>query len=211
MKLSTRLVLLILGCLLPILTAQIYSQINLYGERHEQLGGLVLRQAELANADMASIVDGAHQLGTLIDQFSAVRTERCSDQLTKLRQSLTQYRFLLLCSPVDGSLQCASDGAPAAGAYPPWIAHLLTTPDLAVGQLVSDPAENSRFLPIAVALPGLGASDQPRVLIAGLNTDWLVKHLETAHADRAPRMARATLIIADRDGNVLGRVPDSAD
>ena len=52
MKLSTRLVLLILGCLLPILTAQIYSQINLYAERHEQLGDLVLRQAELANADI---------------------------------------------------------------------------------------------------------------------------------------------------------------
>jgi len=30
MRLSTRLVLLILGCLLPILTAQVYSQVNLY-------------------------------------------------------------------------------------------------------------------------------------------------------------------------------------
>ncbi len=49
MKLSTRLVLLILGCLLPILAAQVYSQINLYRERHEQIGGLVLRQAELAS------------------------------------------------------------------------------------------------------------------------------------------------------------------
>ena len=46
MKLSTRLVLLVLGCLLPILTVQVYSQINLYAERHEQLGGLVLRQAD---------------------------------------------------------------------------------------------------------------------------------------------------------------------
>ena len=63
MKLSTRLVLLILGCLLPILTAQVYSQVNLYAERHEQLAGLVLRQAELANADLASILDAARQLG----------------------------------------------------------------------------------------------------------------------------------------------------
>jgi hypothetical protein len=74
MKLSTRLVLLTLGCLLPILTAQIYSQVNLYTERHRQLSALVLRQAELANADMASIVEGVHQLGVLAGEFPSVRT-----------------------------------------------------------------------------------------------------------------------------------------
>src|SRR5271166_2089405 len=100
MKLSTRLVLLILGCLLPILTAQVYSQVNLYAERHEQLGGLVLRQAELANADMASIVDGVHQLGVVVGQFPSVRAsgELCNQRLTALRQSLTQYRFLAIFS-----------------------------------------------------------------------------------------------------------------
>ena len=141
MKLSTRLVLLILGCLLPILTAQIYSQINLYAERHEQLGDLVLRQAELANADMTSVLDSVHQLGALAGQFPSMRTpsERCSGRLTALRQSLTQYRFLALFSPVDGSLICASDSAPAglSGAHPPWMRDLLTTTNLSVGRLVS--------------------------------------------------------------------------
>jgi signal transduction histidine kinase/CheY-like chemotaxis protein len=215
MKLSTRLVLLILGCLLPILTAQIYSQVNLYGERHEQLGGLVLRQAELANADMISIIDSVHQLGALTGQFESVRTsgQGCTDQLTALRQNLAQYRFLALFSPVDGSLLCASVGAPAglSAAHVPWVADLLSTPDIAVGQLISDPAQKSRFLPIAVRMSALGAGEQPRVLIAALNTDWLEKHLETAKVDRAPAMSRAALIIVDRDGNILGRVPDSAD
>ena len=131
MKLSTRLVLLILGCLLPILTAQIYSQVNLYRERHEQLGGLVLRQAELANADMASIIDSVRQLGALAGQFPPMRTPPtgsptrgspplenpgpatasvgtsgvgCTDRLTALRHILTQYRFLALFSALDGSL-----------------------------------------------------------------------------------------------------------
>src|SRR5689334_12321092 len=96
MKLSTRLVLLILGCLLPILTAQVYSQVNLYAERHEQLSGLVLRQAELANAGMASIVDSVRQLAVVTAQFPSIREpgERCDQSLTALRQSLTQYRFL---------------------------------------------------------------------------------------------------------------------
>jgi signal transduction histidine kinase len=215
MKLSTRLVLLILGCLLPILTAQIYSQVNLYGERHEQLGALVLRQAELANADMSSIVDSVHQLGALAGQFPSVRTshDSCNQRLTALRQSLTQYRFLALFAATDGSLVCASDGTPAAlsAAHAPWLAKLLTTQDLEVGLLVSDAATRGRFLPIAVRMSGLGAGDEPTVLVAALNTDWLEKHLETAKVDRAPAMARAALIVADRGGNILGRVPDSTD
>ncbi|WP_158931960.1 response regulator [Acidisphaera sp. S103] len=213
MKLSTRLVLLTLGCLLPILTAQIYSQVNLYAERHRQLSALVLRQAELANADMASIVDGVHQLGVLAGEFPSVRTsgEPCTGRLTSLRQSLTQYRFLALFSPVDGSLLCTSDGVPTGlSAHPSWLANLLTTKDLSVGQLVSDPTRKSQFLPIAVHVRDIGAGDEPRVLVVALDTNWLEKHLETAKVDHAPALSHAALIIADRNGYVLSRVPDSA-
>jgi signal transduction histidine kinase len=213
MKLSTRLVLLILGCLLPILTAQVYSQINLYAERHQQLSGLVLRQAELANADMVSIVDSARQLGAVAGQFPSLRTggEQCRERLTALRQSLTQYRFLAVVSPMDGSLACLSDGAPdgLALSRPSWAADLLTTADLAVGALVTDPARKSRFLPIAVRI-GVDTGRPPRVLIAALDTDWLVKHLEAARIDHSAAMPGAALIIADRDGNIIGRMPDGA-
>ena len=55
MKLSTRLVLLILGCLLPILTAQIYSQINLYAERPRRSGYASWRLAsKLADEQLAA-------------------------------------------------------------------------------------------------------------------------------------------------------------
>jgi signal transduction histidine kinase/ActR/RegA family two-component response regulator len=215
MKLSTRLVLLILGCLLPILTAQIYSQTNLYAERHKQLGGPVLRQAELANADIASIVDGAHQLGALAGQFPSVRTasDRCTGRLTAIRNGLAQYRFLALYAQSDGSLLCTSDGAPAglSDSRPPWVGDLLNTKDMAIGHLVSDPAQKMRFLPMAVEVRGLGPGDEPRIMVAALDTDWLEKHLETAKVDRAPPMSHADLIIADRDGNILGRDPNSAD
>ena len=214
MRLSTRLVLLVSGCLLPILGAQIYSQMDLYAERHEQLGGLALRQAELANSDIASIVDSVRQLGALTAQFPSTRTagSRCANRLTALRQALTQDRFLALFSPLDGSLLCASDAAPdgVSSAHPNWAADLLTAPDLGVGQVMSDPIQKTRFLPIAVHLPGVGAGDQSRVLLAGLNTDWLEKHLQSSGIDGGPAMARASLIVADRDGNILGRVPGEA-
>ncbi|HEX4365546.1 MAG TPA: response regulator [Rhodopila sp.] len=214
MKLSTRLVLLILGCLLPILTAQIYSQVNLYAERHRQLSALVLRQAELANADITSIIDGVQQLGTLAGEFPSVRTsgELCAGRLASLRQSLPRYRFLAVYSPSDGSLLCASDGMPAseAGVHHAWLDNLLATKDLTVGRLVSDPDGKSRFLPIAVHVRDIGSGNQSRVLVVALDTAWLEKHLESAKVDHAPALSHAALIIADHDGNVIGRVPDAA-
>src|SRR5690349_13973923 len=102
MKLSTRLVLLILGCLLPILTAQVYSQVNLYSERREQIGALVLRQAELANADLASILDSVQQFGTLSEQLPEIETSAtdCGKRLTALQHGLPRYRFLALYTQV---------------------------------------------------------------------------------------------------------------
>ena len=212
MKLSTRLVLLVLGCLLPILTAQVYSQVNLYAERHEQLSGLVLRQAELANADVTSIVDGVRQLGGTVRQFNSVRTpgERCSERLTALRQSLTQYRYLGLFSAADGTLLCGSDAAPAALTKQQslWAGGLLTTKDVSVGSMMSDSVEKGRFLPIAVHLAGVGPGDQPKVLVAALDTIWLTNHLESASAQHLPGLSRTTTIIADREGNIVARVPD---
>jgi signal transduction histidine kinase/CheY-like chemotaxis protein len=211
MKLSTRLVLLVVGCLLPILTAQVYSQVNLYAKRHEQLRDLVLRQAELANAYMASIVDSVHEVGTLAGQFPTAPGDRCDQRLTALREGLTQYRFLAIYAPADGSLLCASDDAPEglAHAHPSWMSALLTTPDLAVGQMVTDPAQKGRFLPVAVRTGG-NVAGQPLLLIAALDADWLAKQLEGARVDRPTAAARSSLIIADRDGNILGRVPDAA-
>jgi signal transduction histidine kinase/CheY-like chemotaxis protein len=215
MKLSTRLVLLILGCLLPILTAQVYSQINLYAERQEQLGGLILRQAELANADMASIVEGVRQIGIVTGPVASVpgSADRCSDRLTSLRQSLTQYRFLAVFAPSDGTLICTSDGAPAglANGSRHWMANLLNAAEPSVGLYVPDIAGKSGFLPIAVRIPSAGAGAKSEVLIAALNTDWLARHLETAKVGHTPALAHVATIIADSDGTVVGHAPIGAD
>ncbi len=213
MKLSTRLVLLVVGCLVPILTAQVCSQINLYSKQREQLSGLALRQAELANADMVSIVHNVHQLASFAGQFPPVLTpgEHCGRSLTAIRQSFTQYRFLAIFTATDGSLLCASDDAPEelTQAHSAWVASLLTTPDLSVGQLMTDPAKKGRFLPIAARTQSVESGAQSYILIAALDTDWLVQHLETATVDH--QSAHASLIIADREGNVIGQVPDAAD
>ncbi|MFL5280020.1 MAG: response regulator [Rhodopila sp.] len=216
MRLSTRLVLLILGCLLPILTAQVYSQINLYAERHERLSGLVLRQAELAEADMASILDAARQLGVMAAQLPETHTggPACAERLTALRNSLVPYRFLAVLAPASGTVPCSSAGTPTGLApglslgHDPWLTDLLATRDLAVGPLVSEAAQDGAFLPIAVPVAGAGA--QPLVVLAGLSSDWLARHLESGLTEPAQPMMRTALTITDRGGTIIARVPDPA-
>jgi len=213
MKLSTRLILLILGCLLPILTAQVYSQVNLYAERHEQLRGLVLRQAELVNASMASILDSVRQIGALAGQFpeaSASGTD-CGERLTALQAGGTQYRFLAVLAPGSRTVLCASAGAADrfVSLHARWMDELLSIHGISIGSLVSQPAGNTGFLPIAVPIAESG-TQEPRVLLAALDVDWLAKHLESGAVDHASALTWASLVVADRDGVVVARVPDPA-
>ena len=85
------------------------------------------------------------------------------------------------------------------------------TPDVAIGQLVTDPVQKHHFLPIAVHLASISAGTQPKVLVAGLDTNWLMKHLDPPRVEHPGAMSHAALIIADHDGTIIGRVPDAAD
>ena len=214
MKLSTRLVFLVLGCLLPILTAQVYSQVTLYEQRHQQLGSLVLRQAELANADMSNIIDGMRQFATVVGQFNSPLGGggECREQLTALRQTLTQYQSLALYTPTDGRLLCASDGSPPelTNTHPSWLTDLLMTPDIAVGPMIADPAGRPRFVPVAVHIQGFGAGGASKVLVAALDSAWLTQHLAATRVAETPALSHSTLFIADHDGTVVGVVPASA-
>ena len=213
MKLSTRLVLLILGCLLPILTAQIYSQLSLFAERRDQLGALVLRQAELVDADMDSIINSVHQLATVAEQFPDINTvgQRCDERLTALQRSLPQYRSLALYLPADGTLLCTSMGAAARPvALPaPWGADLLNTRDVAIGQVTSGSSDADRVLPIAVRIGNTATNGEFRVLVASLSASWLAQHLEAARVSRSTSVVAAWLYITDRDGDIVGQMPQA--
>lgn len=208
MKLSTRLVLLILGCLLPILTAQVYSQVNLYSERREQIGALVLRQAELANADLASILDSVQQFGTLSEQLPEIETSAtdCGKRLTALQHGLPRYRFLALYTQVDRELLCASAGSPARIRQPAWASDLLATTDMKVGQVTAGADGSDRILPVAVRLTTTAPDNRTRVLVAGLSVNWLARHMDAARLDQSKAVAGASLFITDTAGAVIGHI-----
>jgi hypothetical protein len=80
--LPLRLLLLILVCLLPMIAAQLFVQVDLRQAREGQLGELAMRQADLVKGDLVSIVEGARQLASAAGQFAKLVAfdPTCSEQ-----------------------------------------------------------------------------------------------------------------------------------
>src|SRR6478609_7357691 len=109
MRLSTRLLLLVLLCLLPVIGVETLTQLELRARRESELGDMALRQAELWNGNLESIVEGARQLTVAISQLPSVQAldAGCGTQLESIQASLSAYRFLAFFSG-DGRLVCGS-------------------------------------------------------------------------------------------------------
>ncbi len=207
MRLSTRLVLLVLGCLVPLLGAQIYTEVSAYQQRQAELSDVALRQVELANADLTSIIDGIRQIASVLTAFPEVAglTADCNERLASLHRSLSAYRFFAV-SDANGRLVCASAPALLAtpAVAPSWISTLFTEPGADIGVFATAPGIEGPFLPVGVALPsGKGA------IVAGLDLRWLSRHLQETQLERSPLLPNGTLVIADRAGTVIARFPEA--
>ncbi len=213
MQLSTRLLLLILVCLLPVTGTQIYTQVTLYSQRQAQLGDLALRQAQLANGDLASMVEGVRQLGLAIAQFPEIHAPgpACADRLAALQRGLPAYSFLAAYDR-SGQKLCSSAAelaAAAPAALPDQAAPVTlpaSGPEVSIGRYTSSPAIPGSFLPISVRPPQPDAA-APVVVVAGLDLQWLAHHLEELRLDQSAPLARSALFLADSDGTVLARFP----
>ncbi|HET6607726.1 MAG TPA: ATP-binding protein [Rhodopila sp.] len=199
--------------MLPILTAQIYSQVNLYGERQQQLGAQVLRQAELANADVASIIDGVHQLSVLATQVPDIGQsgDVCDQKLEKLRSGLPRYRFLAIVDPSSQLLLCSSE-EPDIGLgdnrprIPAWMTESTGGDDVSAGRAVFPKGASDGIVPISVRMLPQHAGEPSTVFIAGLSVKWLTDHLRSDHTERPSAIAGSELFVTDRDGIVIGHV-----
>ena len=127
MKLSTRLLLLILGCLVPILVAQVYTLVRQHSDRQARIGDSVLSQAELAMNDLSGVIDGVRRLSRIAARLSSIIVvdPECEDQLASLHRDLPSISFLAVQNR-DGTLVCASRPA-VEGAWsqrPSWLPEL---------------------------------------------------------------------------------------
>jgi len=131
MKLSTRLLLLILGCLVPILMAQFYTLARQHADRQARQSDAVLWQAELAMNDLSGVIDGVRRLSRIAARLPSMREPdaSCSEELATLHLDLPSLSFIAI---VDGTgrVLCGSrPGLTTAGsAAPAWLPDLRVRP-----------------------------------------------------------------------------------
>src|SRR5271166_2623115 len=109
MRLSTRLLLVVLTCLLPVILLAVWVEYSHWQERRAQLGDLALQQAQLLNGDVYSIAEGARTLLSTVAQLHDVRdaAPACGERLRKTQRTVPMFAFIALLD-ADGNLICTS-------------------------------------------------------------------------------------------------------
>ena len=205
MKLSTRLVLLILGCLVPILAAQLFTLARQHADRQARAGDAALWQAELAMNDLSSVVAEVRRIAMIAAKMPSVVSAgpQCPDQLSALHRDLPSLSFLAVVG-TDGMLLCGSFPALSAGwTQPPlWLPDLGEKPGSGIGRKGSISGVANGFLPIAIKA---GATPDSPNIIGALDLFWLATHLAQLRPRLAGGPVRPTVYLTDRDGAVIGQ------
>src|SRR5690242_2273629 len=113
MRFSTRLMFVVLTCLMPVIVLAAWSGYTHWAERRDQLGDLSLQQAQLLNGDIGSITDGGRTLLGAVALLDDVRdvTASCDDKLNAMLHSLPMFAFVARLDD-DGEIRCGSVSAP---------------------------------------------------------------------------------------------------
>lgn len=200
MRLSRRLLLLILLCLMPMVVAGLITLASLYGQRRAQLYQIAEREADLANADLDTTLQGGRTLLVALTELS--QGGACEQRLAGLSAQLPAYSFL---AELDGAgrVICASrpDLAASLADTPGWLAPLLMGTGFRVGGFATLPHTASAFLPLVYRPVGEAGTD--RVALVALDLRALSGRLNRLRSS-------TTLEVSDRDGILLARVPGPA-
>ncbi len=210
MRLSTRLLLIVLTCLVPIMALVVWVEYSHWAERRAQLGDLAQQQGELLNGDISSIADGTRVLLNTVAEFRIFRrdlTPSCDERLVSIQRDQPMFAFLALVD-AGGNVLCASKPGLRAsdGDTPAWLQDAIGATEFSVGRYATSPALDSGFLPFALPVPGLDP-DHRRFLVTGLDLSWLAQHLAQVRQTGSRFLAGTVLSLTDRDGNILARAP----
>jgi serine phosphatase RsbU (regulator of sigma subunit) len=208
-SLRLRLLALVVLVLLPWLALVLYTQAD---ERRAAIADVnrdEMRLIRIVTSNQAAEIEGARQLLTAIARLPQLRskeTTACSAFLAEMRAASPMYLNLALAEP-DGHLSCSAIALQSVVnvADRMYFRRVMETRRFAVGEYQIG---RVTLLPsINYAYPILGAGDEVQaVVIAAQSLNWLTVAL--AKVEFPPG---AVLMVTDRNGTVLARLPDTGD
>jgi len=194
--------------LLPVFVTQAWLEIDLRSDRQAAIRESVVHRVRQLAADVGELREGARQLLLAIAELNSVRfrqAEACSGLLAKLRSRYPNYA-LLGAADLQGRVFCASGAAPASVEDQSFFTRAVAHDGLVVGNYWVDRADDKKKI-ISFALQMTdGAGSPAGVVFAGLDLAWLSDHLKEGGLP-----STESKLIADRDGNIIARLPSAED
>jgi len=209
MSILTRLVLLVLLATLPAIGIQAYNEFHARAAGEVRAAEEARRLLALIQDEQQRVVDGVREVLVTVAETAPLIVadeERCRTFLGRLRGRLPRVQGLILTDS-GGVIRCSADPALVGMnvGERPHIRMALFGQNFAVGEYVVRRSDDRPLLPFGV--PYADATGRLAGAVGlSLDLDWMKEYLA-----RKPLPPHASLLLADRNGVLLGRYPSGPD
>ncbi len=204
-SLTTKMFILVLIAVMPALAIQSYNEYDLRKSREDEIRNKTIQITRQFGAEMGEIREGARQYLQVLSQLPPVNSldsEACARLLATLNAN-TPYYSLLGVADSTGRIRCTSRPTGLTSiADMSFFKRALAQPDLAVGTYWVDPINGEKQIHFALEFSAEKGGPAVGVVFAGLNLAWLSEHLK----ERGLTPTQS-ILIADREGNIIARLP----
>jgi signal transduction histidine kinase len=204
MSLTGRMFLLVLIAVLPAIGIQAYNEYYLRAARSEDIRQQVVQITKQFGEEMGELREGARQLLVALGQLPAIQqkqTRECDALLATMKANFVNYS-LLGAADANGKIYCSSSPLSYDSvADRPFFKRAMATDGIAVGNYWVDPTAGQKMLHFAKRIHDANG-DVTGVVFAGLDLAWLSDHLKERGLSGS-----ASILIADREGNIIARLP----
>jgi signal transduction histidine kinase len=204
-SLTVRLIILVLIAICPAIVIQGYNEYELRKAREADIRQQVVQITKQFGEEIGELREGARQLLLALAQLTPVKlrnSEACDALFATLGSQFANYS-LLAAADTEGRVFCSSlPLAYASVADQPFFKRAMAQDGLAVGNYWADQASGRRMIHFALKF-GQGDGRPAGVVFAGLDLRWLSEHLKERGLSPT-----ASILIADREGNIISRLPN---
>ena len=203
--LTGRLFLLVILAVVPALVIQAWNEYDQRIAREGDIRQHVIEITRQFGEEIGVLREGARQLLLALAQLDPVKfhqPDACSALFAQLKSRFSNYS-LLGAADTSGRIFCASRPTAFTSVRDqPFFIRAMSQPGLAVGNYWVDPATGQKMIHFAERFDGSDGGIAG-VVFAGLDLAWLSDHLKERGL-----LPTASILIADREGNIIARLPN---
>jgi len=203
--LTGRLLLLVILAVVPALVIQAWNEYDQRIARKDDIRQHVIEFTKQFGEEIGVLREGARQLLLALAQLDPVKfhqPDACSALFSQLKSRFSNYS-LLGAADTSGRVFCTSRPTSFTSVKDqPFFTRAMAQPGLAVGNYWVDPTGGQKMIHFAASFDD-SDGHIAGVVFAGLDLSWLSDHLKERGMSPA-----ASILIADREGNIIARLPN---